>query len=75
MDGALIKAGESLQHSGIDGLSYPATDETRYVEIHFHTKNNKKFISRQKMEYQKRNGDEKYNIVRLGEPEIMKAGS
>lgn len=67
----LVKAGESLQHSGVDGLSYPATDDSKQaVKIYFQTRNSKEFVSTQKLKFQTRNGDGKFNIIGLEKPTI-----
>lgn len=71
----IIKSGESIAHTGIDGLSYPSSDKDLYLEIHFRSKHNEKHVSTQKLKLQARAGDDKYNVVGLSEPSIKRVKS
>jgi hypothetical protein len=67
----IIKAGETISHTGIDNLNYPDSNEERFLEIFFKAKNGKQFIARQKLQYGSRQ-DGKFNITGLGKPQIQK---
>lgn len=66
---SVIKAGATLSHTGIDDLSYPETDEERYLEIFFKAKNGRQFVGQQKLQYGSRQ-DGKFNVIGLGKPQI-----
>jgi hypothetical protein len=36
----LIEAGKSIRHSGVDGLSYPTSNDSKQtIDIYFHSRN------------------------------------
>lgn len=67
--GQIIKAGDTISHTGIDDLNYPDTNTDRFLEIYFKTKNGKQFVARQKLQYGSRQ-DGKFNIVGLENPQV-----
>ena len=69
-NGQVLPAGQSLQHSGIDDLEYPNSDEERFAAIFFRTRNGKQFVAKQELRYSARVGDNKFNVIGLSEPVI-----
>lgn len=68
----IIESGKSLQHTGIDGLSYPVSDDPKQtVKIYFHSRNKQQFVSTQKLKFQERT-DGKFNIIDIDEATISK---
>ncbi len=68
-DDSLVKAGDSLHHTGIDGLEYPDSDKDQFLEIYFHSKNAEQYVARQKLKLQPRQ-DGKFNIAGLDNPTV-----
>lgn len=67
----LVKSGDRVSHTGIDGLGYPADDKPRYLEIFFRSKNNAEYIAKQKLELEKR-ADGRYNLTGFSRATISK---
>jgi len=65
----LVKAGESIMHTGIDDLSYPTSQKPQYLEIYFHAKNGKKFVAKQQLSFGSR-ADAKFSVTGLSKPTI-----
>jgi hypothetical protein len=67
----IVKAGESLRHTGNDLLSYPTSDEHQYLDIFFHYKNGKHYCARQTLQLAPFLDNSRYNVVGLSEPVII----
>jgi hypothetical protein len=63
----LVKAGESIRHAGRNDLSYPTSDKNQYVETTFHTRDGKRFATRQALQLRSRVADDKFDITGMSQ--------